>query len=133
MNFEQAKAVAKARVYGTCEGCGQHGTDVALDAHHRTTRGMGGVHGAAAAVSNNPRNLLMLCRACHDRTLNDAAACIALGWVIERRSGVDPHSTPAKIHTVNGHGWWYLTEAGDYQWSDVLNLKPHFELTYGPE
>lgn len=130
MSFETAKAIAKARSYGLCEGCGLPGT---LDAHHRMTRGSGGVHRAAAAVSNDPRNLLMLCRVCHDRTLADAAACIALGWVIERRAGVDPHEVPAKIHTVNGCGWWRLTADGGYEWDDTLNLNPYAVLTYAEE
>lgn len=64
----------------------------------------------------------MLCRICHDRTLADATACIVLGWVIERRSGVDPYTVPALIHTVNGCGWWLLTEDGGYDWDDEANL-----------
>lgn len=127
MKFEIAKALAQARSYGACEGCGASG---ALDAHHRMTRGSGGVHGAASDASNDPRNLLMLCRVCHDRTLADAGPCIARGWVIERRAGVNPHDVPAKIYTVNGYGWWYLTEDGGYRWADELNLQPDYALTY---
>jgi hypothetical protein len=126
VNFEQAKAIAKARSWGRCEG---DGAFTSLDPHHRMTRGSGGVHGAAAGVSNDPRNLLMLCRACHDRTLTDAAACIEIGWVIERRAGVDPREVPAKIHTINGYGWWHLTEDG-YQWADRENLTPGYTLSY---
>lgn len=73
-------------------------------------------------MSNDCRNLLMLCRVCHDRTLADASACIELGWVIERRSGVDPYTVPALMHTVNGRGWWLLTEDGGYDWDDEANL-----------
>lgn len=130
MSFETAKAIARARVYGLCEGCGWHGADSALDAHHRMTRGSGGVHGAASAVSNDVRNLLMLCRVCHDRTLADAPACIEIGWVIERRSGVDPREVPALIYTVNGYGWWYLTEDGGYVWDILHNPDPTFRLNY---
>ena len=119
MSFEIAKALASARSFGMCEGCGLPGH---LDPHHRQTRGSGGVHGAAEKVSNDVRNLLMLYRPCHDRTLSDAPACIELGWVVERRSGVDAHGVPAFIYTVNGKGWWYLTEDGGYQWADELNL-----------
>lgn len=89
------------------------------------TRGSGGVHGVAAAVSNDVRNLLMLCRPCHDRTLEGGpnfAQCIADGWVVERRAGVDPREVPANIYTVNGRGWWYLTEDAGYRWDDVGNL-----------
>lgn len=127
MKFEVAKALAQARSWAICEGCGLPGR---LDAHHRMTRGFGGVHGAAAAVSNSPRNLLMLCRLCHDRTLSAAYECIPVGWVIERRAGVDPREVPAKIHTVNGYGWWYLTAEGGYRWADDLNLNPDFTLDY---
>jgi hypothetical protein len=119
MSFEAAAALALARSYGRCEGCG---IAARLDPHHRMTRGSGGVHGAAAAISNDVRNILMLCRPCHDTTLNDASGCIKIGWVIERRSGTDPLETPALIRTVNGHGWWYLTEDGGYRWSDEMNL-----------
>jgi len=121
VKFEAAKAIAQARSWSTCEGCGASASS--LDPHHRMTRGSGGVHGAAADVSNDPRNLLMLCRVCHDRTLADAGPCIELGWVVERRSGVSPYGVPAKIHTVNGYGWWYLTEDGGYDWADEHNLR----------
>lgn len=94
------------------------------------TRGSGGVHGAAHGVSNDPRNLLMLCRLCHDRTLHAAAECIPIGWVIERRAGVDPRDVPAKIYTVNGYGWWRLLADGGYEWDDVANLDPAYALTY---
>jgi hypothetical protein len=127
MKFEIAKAVASARAHHLCEGCRAF---TALDPHHRMTRGIGGVHRIASDVSNDPRNLIMLCRGCHDRTLTDAAACIKIGWVIERRAGVDPRDVPAKIHTVNGYGWWYLTEEGSYEWADHLNLDPNFILEY---
>lgn len=129
MRFEAAKGIAKARSYGLCEGC--RGS-APLDPHHRMTRGSGGVHGAAHTVSNDPRNLLMLCRICHDRTLNAPAVhqCIADGWVIERRAGVDPRDVPAKIHTVNGYGWWRLTREGGYVWDDAANLDPLYALSY---
>lgn len=81
-------------------------------------------------MANDVRNLLMLCRGCHDRTLTDAESCIAIGWVIERRAGVDPREVPAKIHTVNGYGWWHLTEDGGYDWADSLNLDPAYAITY---
>jgi hypothetical protein len=127
MSFETARALAQARSFGLCEGCRAMTT---LDPHHRMTRGSGGVHRAAAEVSNDPRNLLMLCRVCHDQTLTDAASCMAVGWVVERRAGVDPREIPAKIHTVNGYGWWYLTEEGGYRWADDLNLHEGYALDF---
>jgi hypothetical protein len=130
MKFEIAKALTQARSWGCCEGCRAF---TALDPHHRMTRGSGGVHGGAYDVSNDPRNLLMLCRACHDRTLSDAPSCMAIGWVIERRAGVDPREVPAKIHTVQGYGWWYLTEQGGYRWADDLNLIADYALRFSAE
>jgi len=127
VKFEVAKALAQARSYGLCEGCRAFGD---LDPHHRMTRGSGGVHRAGSDVSNDPRNLLMLCRPCHDHATNDITECIKVGWVVERRAGVDPREIPAKIHTVNGYGWWYLTEEGGYRWADDLNLNESFTLQY---
>lgn len=128
MTFEAAKALAQARTYGLCEGCGIPFSS--LDPHHRMTRGSGGVHRSGSDVSNDVRNLLMLCRICHDRTLCDAGPCIAVGWVIERRAGVDPREVPAYIHTVNGRGWWFLTADGGYRWADDLNVQPGYALSY---
>lgn len=116
MRLEVAQALVAARSFGRCEGCRVSG---GLQTHHRMTRGSGGVHGAAYHVSNDPRNMLRLCPTCHDLTLTDAPACIEVGWVIERRSGVHPYEVPALIHTVNGSGWWYLTEEGGYLWADL--------------
>lgn len=127
MSFEIAKATASARAMGLCEGCRAY---THLDAHHRMTRGSGGVHGAASDVSNDVRNLLMLCRTCHDHATNDITECIEVGWVVERRAGVDPREVPAKIHTVNGYGWWHLTDDGGYRWADDLNLQPDYALSY---
>lgn len=129
MSFEAAKSIALARSWGSCEGCGL-AAGMGLDPHHRMTRGSGGVHGAAAAVSNNPSNLLMLCRGCHDQTLTMPYPCIQVGWVIERRSGVDPASVPAKIYTPQGRGWWLLRGDGGYEWDDAANLQPFHTLTY---
>lgn len=125
--FEAAKALAQARSNGFCEGCGLPGR---LDPHHRMTRGSGGVHGAAIAVSNEVRNLLMLCRICHDQTLNDAAASIELGWVVERRAGIPSSHIPAKLYTVNGYGWWFLTRDAGYLWFDEGNATPFYRLNY---
>jgi hypothetical protein len=97
------------------------------------TRGSGGVHGIAAGISNDVRNLLMLCRPCHDRTLEGGpgfARCIGDGWIIERRAGIDPREVPALLYTVNGRGWWFLTADAGYLWFDEGNATPFFALTY---
>lgn len=117
MELEVARGLAKSRSWGMCEGCGQFGLH--LDAHHRQARGAGGVHGEAARVANDVRNLLALCRSCHDETEH------AQTWELTQRIGwrvphyvADPLVVPALIHTVNGFGWWRLTSDAGYQWVD---------------
>jgi hypothetical protein len=108
-----------ARSYGLCEGCGTFGAT--LDVHHRLARGAGGVRRAAAEAANDVRNLLALCRhPCHERTehADTWRECAALGWRF-RHGLIDPRETPAYLFTVNGKGWWYLTENGGYRWADL--------------
>lgn len=117
MELAVSRGLCKARAHGICEGCGGY-VGGALDAHHRQARGMGGVSRAAAVVANDVRNLLALCRACHDRTeeASEWAFCISVGWRIPHYVEVDPRWVPAMIHTVNGYGWWRLHEDGGYVW-----------------
>lgn len=119
MSLDKARRLCLARSHGICEGCGVMGLH--LEAHHRDARGAGGVHGAAAEISNSVRNLLALCRVCHDKTEQAQTwrECIALGWRIE--GGTDMLTTPALIHTANGFAWWLLTDDGGYEW---VNLDP---------
>jgi hypothetical protein len=114
--LEKAAALARARSWGHCEACGLaiHGR---LDPHHRKARGAGGVHRDAAPIAHDVRNLLALCRPCHDQTEHGATwtETEALGWRVPSwRYAVN---TPALLYTVNGHGWWYLTTDGGYQWA----------------
>lgn len=111
-----ASALARARAWDHCEGCGMT-ISGRLDPHHRKARRSGGVHGLAARVANDVRNLLALCRVCHDRTehADTWAETEALGWRMP--SWRDPFGTPALLYTVNGHGWWLLTEEGGYRWA----------------
>lgn len=117
MRLEVARSLAVARSWGRCEGCGAYGQH--LDGHHRQARGSGGVYGSAAHVANDVRNLLALCRTCHDRT-EDAehwAEVIGLGWRIPKWVE-DPLTVPAYLHTVQGEGWWLLTQDAGYRWID---------------
>lgn len=79
---------------------------------------MGGVFGAAARASNDVRNLLALCRSCHDATEHAGtwAECVSKGWRCQ--TGTDPLVTPALLYTVNGHGWWYLTHEAGFRWCE---------------
>lgn len=118
MKLEDAVALVRARAWGHCEGCGLPITG-RLDPHHRKARGSGGVHRDAAAVANDVRNLLAVCRVCHDRTehADTWAETEALGWRVP--SWRDSFATPALIHTANGYGWWHLTKEGGYLWADL--------------
>ncbi len=116
MSFERAKELLWARSYGRCEACG--GSSTGRDPHHRQARGMGGVHGAAKLHSNDVRNLLALCRVCHDSVDAAPELARAVGWLVTHPT--DPHAIPAKIRTVNGPGWWYLLEDGCFQWCDPI-------------
>jgi hypothetical protein len=110
-----SRPLVRARSHGHCEGCGLY-TD-RLDVHHRQARGAGGVHGLAADVANDVRNLLALCRVCHDMTeaADEWEECISLGWRIPHITDLDPRDVPGLLWTVNGHGWWQLTDDAGYQ------------------
>jgi hypothetical protein len=118
MKLDLARDLVHARCWGRCEGCGTFGD---VQVHHRLARGSGGVHRAAAEAANDVRNLLALCWRCHADT-EDADTwreCEAKGWRLRHGIDADPFETPALIHTVQGHGWWYLTENGGYRWADL--------------
>jgi hypothetical protein len=83
---------------------------------------MGGVHRSAAVVANHPTNELALCATCHSFT-EDAERwqdCVSTGLRIPHFV-TDPADVPALIHTVNGYGWWRLTQDGGYLWADLPN------------
>lgn len=115
--LEASNRLVRLRCGGRCEGCGQHGP---VDVHHRRARGSGGVHGKAVEVANSVRNLLALCRACHDRTedADEWEECQALGWRISHQFDVDPREVPALIYTAQGQAWWQLTEDACFVWID---------------
>jgi hypothetical protein len=93
---------------------------------------MGGVHGAAAAVSNAPPNLLALCRdICHALTLSAIPECRRLGWLVDHP--IDSWTTPACLTTVNGIGWYRLELDGTYTWVDPVEAKARIVDLYGPD
>ncbi len=115
--LDASRRLVRLRSHGRCEGCGVHAP---LDVHHRQARGAGGVHRAAAEVANDVRNLLALCRACHDRTetADEWEECQALGWRVSHQYDVDVREVPALLYTAQGHAWWQLTEDACYRWID---------------
>ena len=117
MRLEESSALCRARAWGHCEGCGLSITG-RFDPHHRKARGAGGVHRDAAAIANDVRNLMALCRPCHDKTehADTWAETEALGWRVP--SWRESFITPVLAHTVNGYGWWLLTKDGGYLWAD---------------
>lgn len=130
MKLEIAQGLVRARSWGKCEGCGLFG--LRLDVHHRQARGMGGVHGEDAELANDVRNLLAMCRRCHDETEH------AETWELTQRIGwripgyvADAHAVPALLHTVNGYGWWTLTQDAGYRWVDwASDHRPSYQALY---
>jgi hypothetical protein len=110
VSWETAKQLVKARAHGHCEGCGYPG----LDVHHRQPRGMGGVHGQAVAAAHHVTNLLLLCRLCHDWTEAQPADARVFGFLVAHPTV--PATVSAKLWTVNGKGWWFLTDDAGYRW-----------------
>lgn len=116
MNLEAARQLVKERAYDRCEVCGRQAM---TEVHHRITRGSGGVHGERQEIVNGVSNLLALDRRCHTWITGNPALAIAYGWVIERRSGLDPLTIPALLNITNGRGWWYLESDATYRWLDI--------------
>lgn len=123
MDWERVKRLVMLRAYGICEGCGRLG--LPLDPHHRQARGAGGVHGVAADTANDVRNILALCRACHDETEHAETWDLtqSIGWRMPKFVA-EPAAVPALIHTVNGYGWNFLTFDVGYLWMDPVNPVP---------
>lgn len=126
MDWDRAKRLVMLRAYGPtgmCEGCGKWGNP--LDPHHRQARGAGGVHGAAAGTANDVRNILALCRSCHDETEHAETWDLTqgIGWRIPKFVP-EPAAIPALLHTVNGYGWHFLTHDVGYLWMDPEHPPP---------
>lgn len=83
------------------------------------------MHGAAADTANDVRNILALCRACHDETEHGQTWDLteAIGWRVPKFV-VEPALVPALLHTVNGYAWHFLTLDVGYLWMDPANPTP---------
>lgn len=114
--------LVKARAWGRCEACG---ASRPLDAHHRQARGMGGVGKDEALEANDVRNLLALCRSCHDETEHEQTWQLTeqLGWRIPKWHP-SPLLVPALLRTVQGRGWHLLDDKAGYVWLDVPVAEP---------
>lgn len=113
MRFEEGAEVVRARAWGLCE---VDGHTAGLQTHHRQPRGMGGVSRDGMAV-NRPSALLRVCLLCHNTIEHEREWAYAMGYLVQRPTV--PGTVPVWLHTVNGRGWWLLTDDGCYQWQDL--------------
>lgn len=103
----RARELVNGRSHGRCELCG---STSALSWAHRRSRGQGGRWLAENGLRlDNDR--------CHPWTEQHPDLADAGGWRIVGRD-VDPLLVPVWLATVNGPGWWLLTEDGGYAWVD---------------
>jgi hypothetical protein len=83
------------------------------------------VHGAAADTANDVRNILALCRSCHDETEHGQTWDLteAIGWRVPKFV-TEPAEIPALLHTANGYAWQFLTLDVGYLWMDPNSPTP---------
>ena len=114
--FEAGAEVARARAWEKCEvrtfGC--QGRD--SQTHHRQARGMGGVSGEGMSV-NRPSCLLRVCLNCHNTIESRREWARRRGLLVHRPA--DPGAVPVYLNSVNGTGWFVLTDEGMYVWQDL--------------
>jgi 5-methylcytosine-specific restriction enzyme A len=107
------RAVVLARADGRCERCGKFPDTYSL--HHRRPRGMGGVSGDRAEVTNSPANLIVLCGSatsagdCHPWVESNRLAANELGLLLFQHQ--DPRTEPVTLHV----GRVLLTDDGRYE------------------
>lgn len=89
---------------------------------------MGGVSGVAATLSNDIRNMLAVCRRCHNDIDNTPIEAQSRGWLVPHP--IDPYEIPVQAFTVNGYGWWLLTDDAGYQWVDLEEAQVKLQM-YG--
>jgi hypothetical protein len=113
MKFADGAEIARRRAWGVCEACGKR-RDVMT--HHRQPRQMGGVSREGMAV-NRPSALVRVCQFCNDQLeVQQRGLAYELGLIVRRPTV--PAEVPVWLHTINGTGWWLLSDEGDYQWVD---------------
>lgn len=104
----RSKQLVRARDQMRCFICEHSVAWEPGEVHHRIGRGMGGT---SRPVVNSPANLILLCRPCHAGiTAERSPDAERLGYVIRRRTGVDPAAVPT--YSRRYQGWVLLTEDG---------------------
>lgn len=88
------------RAQGLCERCGLHRGE---HAHHRHPRRSGG---SRRPELNQPANLVLLCRMCHERVESFRLEAIGDGWLIP--DGGYPPDVPVRLF----YGLHKLTDDG---------------------
>lgn len=76
-------AAVVARDGGVCARCP---AAAGADVHHRKARGMGGTRDPR---SSDPRNVVTLCRACHDGIESNRTKALATGWLLRSYDDLD--------------------------------------------
>lgn len=89
-----------------CWVCGE--SAFYADVHHRLARKMGGANARLEWI-NNPENLLLLHRPCHDAIEADPDGSYAAGWMIRA------HQDPDDVLVWSWDGLWYRLHGKDYK------------------
>jgi 5-methylcytosine-specific restriction endonuclease McrA len=88
---QEQRAEVYGRSGGKCERCENRTFDMAV--HHRLPRRAGGTRNP---VINDPANLVLLCRACHDETESHRGNAYLYGWLLHAND--DPREIPAGVY-----------------------------------
>ena len=112
------KRIIFERDAGHCWKCGE--SAFYADVHHRLARKMGGANARLEWI-NDPENLLLLHRSCHDWIEDNPKLSIAAGWMI--RAHQDPADT---LVWCPWEGFWYRLHGPEF-YKDPLSgiLAPH--------
>jgi hypothetical protein len=110
---QPVRELVMLRCGARCERCGQFLFGVSSSIHHRRRRGMGGVSGARADVSNSPANALVLCGSattgCHGWAEANPTRAHDEGIVL--RQDENPAAMPVELYV----GRVLLTDDGMYE------------------
>jgi hypothetical protein len=105
---QATRLIVAQRSWGRCEVCGQAR---ATEMSHRRPKGMGGT---SVAERHGPAWLIHACNHCHQQVIEkDREHAREMGWLL--LPAETPEMKPALLHTLHGHGWWYLLANGDIQ------------------
>lgn len=102
----ELKVLIWQRDGGHCVRCGSAVWEG--DVHHRLARKAGGANGRVPWI-NDPCNLLLLDRGCHDWIEDNPEAARSSGWMIS------DHQDPEDVLVWSWDGLWYRLHGADYK------------------